>query len=258
MRLEQAFWNLLRNAVKFTPHGGSVIVRTRNEAVGSISVEVSDTGIGFEQKDSHKLFDAFEQGGRHITRQFGGLGLGLAIGSAILVAHGGTIRAASTGANLGATFTLALPLRPPVEISVAIAAPVAPIVEGSPSTAYLAVVEDHKDTRKVLQLYLRAAQHEVTAVENAQQALEFAAVQEFDLVISDLGLPAEGGGFEMMRRLRDRHGLRGLAVSGYGMVEDVARSQAAGFSHHMTKPLNLVRLKELIAEVSDEAWVTAK
>jgi PAS domain S-box-containing protein len=253
VRLEQALWNLIRNAIKFTPAGGRVTIRTGNDARRNVWVEVRDTGIGFDPKDSHKLFDAFEQGGRHITRQFGGLGLGLAIGSAILVAHGGTIRAESPGHNLGATFTLALPLSLPVAIPAALAPPVALVAKKTRHLRIL-LVEDHKDTRKVLQLYLLAAKNEVTAAENAQQALEFAASQEFDVVVSDLGLPDEGGGFAMMRRLRDRHGLKGIAVSGYGMEEDVARSHAAGFSHHLTKPLNLGKLTALIAEVSDQSW----
>lgn len=253
VRLEQALWNLIRNAMKFTPTDGLVTIRTGNDARGQVWIEVHDTGIGFASKDSHKLFDAFEQGGRHVTRQFGGLGLGLAIGSAILVAHGGTIRADSPGLNLGATFTLTFPLRPPVTIPAVLAAPVA-LVPKEVRRLRILLVEDHKDTRKVLQIYLRAAKNEVTAAENAQQALEFAASQEFDVVVSDLGLPDEGGGFAMMRQLRDRHGLKGIAVSGYGMEEDVARSYSAGFSHHLTKPLNLGRLTALIAEVSDQSW----
>jgi signal transduction histidine kinase/ActR/RegA family two-component response regulator len=257
VRLEQALWNLIRNAIKFTPEGGRITIRTSNDARGEIRIQVRDTGIGFAPKDAHKLFEAFEQGGRHVTRQFGGLGLGLAIGSAIVVAHGGTIRAESPGHNLGATFTLTLPLRAPEVILAVLTAPVA-LASREARPVRILLVEDHEDTRKVLQMYLRATKNVVTAAENAQQALEFAGRQEFDVVISDLGLPDEGGGYAMMRRLRDRHGLRGIAVSGYGMEEDVSRSYAAGFSHHLTKPLNLGRLTALIAEVSNESWDQAK
>ncbi len=251
VRLEQALWNLIRNAIKFTPAGGRVIVTTGNPGPGRICVQVRDTGIGFEPHESHKLFDAFEQGGRHITRQFGGLGLGLAIGTAILVAHGGTIRAESRGPGLGATFTLELPLYLTVPV------PLLPVAAASPALKEIRrlrilLVEDHKDTRTMLQLYLQAAKNEVTTAESAREALEIAAGQEFDLVVSDLGLPDEGGGFALMSRLRDRHGLKGIAVSGYGMVEDVARSEAAGFSRHLTKPISLGTLKALIAEVSSQ------
>ena len=111
-------------------------------------------------------------------------------------------------------------------------------------------MEDHRDTRATLQRYLQAARNEVIAAGTAAEALEIAASGKFDLVISDLGLPDEGGGLAMMRLLRDRHGLKGIAVSGYGREEDVAQSHAAGFSHHLTKPFNLERLKGLILELS--------
>ncbi len=247
VRIEQALWNLIRNAIKFTPADGRVTIGTGNAAAGSIWVQVRDTGIGFEPQDSRKLFAAFEQGGGHITRQFGGLGLGLAIGTAILVAHGGTIRGESGGPDLGATFTLELPLRPPFAI---LRSPEIPAPPSSDEARRLRIllVEDHKDTRTALKICLRAVKNEVVAVENAQQAHEIAASQTFDLVISDLGLPDEGGGFAMMRRLRDEHGLTGIAVSGYGMEEDVARSLDCGFLYHLTKPINLDHLKVLIAK----------
>ena len=112
------------------------------------------------------------------------------------------------------------------------------------------LVEDHKDTRLTLQRYLQAAKNDVCAAETAPQALELAESQKFDLVISDLGLRDEGGGFALMRVLRERRGLKGIAVSGYGMAEDIAQSREAGFSHHLTKPISLDRLKKLIAEIS--------
>ena len=123
------------------------------------------------------------------------------------------------------------------------------VATGAPRLRIL-LVEDHKDTRATLQRYLQAGRNEVTATGTAAQALEIAANAKVDLVISDLGLPDEGGGLAMMRQLRDRHGLKGIAVSGYGMNEDVAQSLAAGFLHHLTKPFNLERLKSLILEVS--------
>jgi PAS domain S-box-containing protein len=251
VRLKQAVWNLIRNAIKFTPAEGRVTIRTGNTLAGSIWVEVCDTGVGFEPHDSHKLFAAFEQGGRHITRQFGGLGLGLAIGTAILVAHGGTIRGESCGINRGATFVLEFPLCPPLPALILPPAPVTPELKEARRLRIL-LVEDHKDTRTILKLCLQAAKNDVTTAETAHQALEFAASQEFDLVISDLGLPDEGGGFMLMSRLRERHNLKGIAVSGYGMEEDVTRCLAAGFSHHLTKPINPGHLKALIAEVAGQ------
>ena len=247
VRLQQALWNLIRNAIKFTQVGGRITIRSGNTTQPSVWVEVRDSGIGFTLGDSTKLFAAFEQGGRHITRQFGGLGLGLAIGTSIVTAHGGTLRAKSPGLNLGATFTLDLPLNPTV---VVLTSPTTAVLRTPGKTARMRIllVEDHKDTRTVLQHYLQSAQNDVTAVETAQEALEFAGRQIFDLVVSDLGLPDDGGGFELMRCLRDRHGLSGIAVSGYGMANDISRSREAGFAHHLTKPISLDRLKKLIAE----------
>jgi PAS domain S-box-containing protein len=250
VRLQQALWNLIRNAIKFTPARGHVTVRTRNAPGPAICVEVRDSGIGFEPHESQRLFAPFEQGSRKITRQFGGLGLGLAISTSIVQAHGGTIRAESRGENLGATFTIELPLAP---ISLPPnTAPGANDPDAAAPGARLSIllVEDHKDTRATLQRYLQAGRNDVTATGTAAQALEIAAVKKFDLVISDLGLPDEGGGLAMMRLLRDRHGLKGIAVSGYGMDEDIAQSHAAGFVHHLTKPFNLEKLKTLILEIA--------
>jgi PAS domain S-box-containing protein len=248
VRLQQVFWNLIRNAIKFTPDGGSISIRTGNSGADSIWIEVRDSGIGFQPDESHKLFQAFEQGGRHITRQFGGLGLGLAISMSILEAHGGSIRAESQGLNLGATFTIELPIRLSSTVNVA-STPSTPNAKEARRLRIL-LVEDHKDTRASLQLYLQRAKNEVKAAEGAQQALELAADNKFDLVVSDLGLPDEGGGLAMMRQLRQQYGLKGIAISGYGMEEDIVQSREAGFAHHLTKPISLERLKNLIGEIS--------
>lgn len=252
MRVQQALWNLIRNAIKFTPAGGEITLTTGNNGEESVWVQVRDTGIGFEPQETHKLFASFEQGGRHITRQFGGLGLGLAISSSILQAHGGTIRGESPGPNLGATFTIELPLRA-VSGTNGSASPHPPAAASTKKGRRLRIllVEDHNDTRNSLQRYLQAAKNEVTAAATAHEALALADREKFDLVVSDLGLPDEGGGLAMMRQLRERHGLAGIAVSGYGMDEDVAQSREAGFSHHLTKPFSLQRLKSLIVEVSN-------
>jgi hypothetical protein len=111
-RLQQVFWNLLRNAIKFTPEGGSIAVRTYNESGGWVVVEVADSGIGIERQRLSSIFTAFEQGGDNVTRRFGGLGLGLSICGALVDAHGGSVTAASQGPGKGSTFTVRIPLKP--------------------------------------------------------------------------------------------------------------------------------------------------
>ncbi len=242
IRIQQAMWNLIRNAVKFTPEGGEIFIRTE-DGERNFRLEVRDTGVGFEPSRREKIFQAFEQGSRQITRQFGGLGLGLAITKSVLEAHGGTVRAESEGPGKGARFTLEIPRkrgtasRPPMEVAPA----------AKPSRAFrILLVEDHKDTRVTMERWLRRAKHTVTAADSAATALEAAGAGEFDFVISDLGLPDQSG-IELMRELRRRHGLRGIAVSGYGMEDDVTRAHEAGFVHHLTKPVSLEKLGLLIA-----------
>ena len=249
VRIQQVCWNVLRNAVKFTPAHGVVTVTTGNENEHEAWVRVTDTGIGFTPEQAGRMFTAFEQGSRHITRQFGGLGLGLAITRSIMAAHGGSIDATSPGPGRGATFTLHFPLAA-VVAKKAGKTPAAKV----PATRSLRilVVEDHPDTRLCIQRLLEASRHRITAVPNAQKALEAAENTRFDLVVSDLGLP-DLTGHELMRRLRARSNIPGIALSGYGMATDVAQSRDAGFTHHLTKPVSLDQLKSFVAEFAAQA-----
>ncbi len=246
VRLQQALWNVLRNAVKFTPEGGSINIRTGNSGAESIWVEVADSGVGFPQEMEPDLFKAFEQGGRDVTRRFGGLGLGLAISHSIMESHQGSIRGASKGTGLGAAFTLRQPLGPADAAGAETPAAGNKNASGRAGMRIL-LVEDHKDTRTSMTNLLRRSRHVVTAVETAGQALAAAAAGPFDLVISDLGLPDQSG-LEMMSRLRDGYGLKGIAVSGYGMDDDVRRSHEAGFVQHLTKPIHMERLRQVIQQ----------
>jgi PAS domain S-box-containing protein len=246
VRLQQAIWNLIRNASKFTPPGGSLSVHMSNPAPGALAVTVRDTGVGFDPKSSAKLFEAFEQGGKHITRRFGGLGLGLAITKSIVDAHGGRVWAVSAGADRGATFTLEVPLKPCTgqecpDVREPAAAP------GQESGLRILFVEDHRDTRLSMEMLLRRQNHSVAAASTAQEALELASREKFDVVLSDLGLP-DMSGIELMQQLRDRFGLRGVALTGFGMEEDVVRSRAAGFTHHITKPIRLDQLRRVLRD----------
>lgn len=250
VRIQQVLWNLLRNAVKFTPPQGTISIHTSNTAPGHVLIEVTDSGIGFDAATSARMFNAFEQGSREITRQFGGLGLGLAISRSIAEAHGGMIRACSRGPGTGACFSLELPLLTQGKDPRAPAPTPPNSAENAPGLRIL-LVEDHKDTRMVLERVLRRQNHAVLAAADARAALELAESHAIDIVISDLGLPDQSG-LELMRQLRDRFGLRGIAVSGYGMDEDVAKSHSAGFVHHLTKPISVQRLRQLIALVQTD------
>jgi PAS domain S-box-containing protein len=247
VRLQQVLWNLLRNAIKFTPNGGSISATTSNLPGQKLQLEIKDTGIGFEPVTAGKLFQAFEQRGRGITRQFGGLGLGLAISRSIIEAHGGSIRAHSEGPGTGATFTVILPLRSTSEKP----APSRPSAGSTPvgRGCDILIVEDHADTRETLQRLLKRVGHSVTPTGSGREALEVARLSKFDLVISDLGLPDMSGN-ELMTQLRKRFRLTGIAISGYGMQDDVMRSREAGFVHHLTKPIEIEQLNALIAKIA--------
>ncbi|HEX8913650.1 MAG TPA: PAS domain-containing protein, partial [Humisphaera sp.] len=255
-RLGQVFWNLVKNAVKFTPAGGTVTVRTWNPSPDRVCVSVTDTGVGIDPAVLPHVFNAFEQGGAQVTRQFGGLGLGLAISRAITELHGGAIAAASDGPGTGATFTVELPT------AAALPAPVPPtsefsgVVSDAPKPeltpprgrAALLLVEDHESTGQVMRRLLTAEGYEVEWVATAAAAVHAAGRRRFDLVVSDLGLP-DGTGHELMRELRAVHGLRGIALSGFGMDHDVARGQESGFVRHLVKPVTVEVLDAAIRQV---------
>jgi PAS domain S-box-containing protein len=244
-RLQQTFWNLLRNAAKFTPEGGSIFIRTENSG-SLVRLEVRDTGVGIELEFLPRVFAAFEQGDAKITRQFGGLGLGLAICKAIMDIHGGAIRAHSDGPGTGATFTVELPVTFATEQEVVTAQPL-----GHNSAAghlRVLLVEDHPDTREVLARLLDAANYAVRTASSVEAALQLAAAERFDVVVSDLGLP-DGTGYDLMKQLRDRHGIKGIALSGYGMDQDQRRSREVGFLDHVVKPVNVSQLVAVIQRI---------
>lgn len=247
IRVQQVCWNVLRNAVKFTPERGTVTIRTGNDHHGNVWIRVTDTGVGFTYEQATRIFEPFEQGGRHITRQFGGLGLGLAITRSIMHAHGGGVEATSPGPHQGATFALRFPLLSTAAKQAAAEAARAPA--GVRPGLNILLVEDHKDTRACIQRLLEASSHRITSAGTAQDALDLAEKANFDLVISDLGLP-DLSGHELMRRLHARTGVPGIALSGYGMENDLEESRKAGFKYHLTKPVSFDRLKSFIAEFS--------
>jgi signal transduction histidine kinase len=252
-RLLQVFWNILNNARKFTPPGRPISVRTSNPGDnGAFRLEVADRGVGIDPALLPCIFNAFEQGDASFTRQFGGLGLGLAIARALVGAHGGSIRADSQGPGTGATFTVDLAtVAPPAPA----ATPDAPSSSGTPAAAppppaapiRLLLVEDHPGTLKLMTRLLAASGYDVRPADTVKSALAIADQSPIDFVVSDLGLP-DGTGLDLMRLLRDRHGLRGICLTGFGTEEDIARSKEAGFCQHLTKPVDFRTLDAAIRQ----------
>jgi PAS domain S-box-containing protein len=245
-RLQQVLWNVLKNAIKFTPPGGHIGVKVAIRPENLVTVQVTDNGQGIDPALLPRVFDAFEQGDPRINRQFGGMGLGLAITNAIVGLHDGTITAESPGLDQGSVFTLTLPLT----ASPAITGP--PRVRPpAPETAHswrILMVEDHADTSRMLSMLLRRRGYTVSTAATVAEAGETAARETFDLLISDLGLP-DATGYDLMRLIHEKHGLPGIAMSGYGMEDDLRRSREAGFREHIVKPVRIDQLMEAIQRV---------
>jgi signal transduction histidine kinase/response regulator RpfG family c-di-GMP phosphodiesterase len=237
-RLQQIFWNLIKNAVKFTPEGGRLGIRTANDE-GQLRVQISDSGMGIDAETLPKIFNAFEQGER--TR-LGGLGLGLAISKALVETHKGKLFGESAGKNQGATFTVSFPLAENHSGANAVNPPLSPAARKS---MRVLLVEDHEDTNRSLTSLLRRRGYFVQAARSVQGALELAAKERFDVLVSDIGLP-DGSGIDVMQALNSEHPVFGIALTGFGMEEDVRRSHAVGFHHHLIKPVDLNRLDALL------------
>ena len=244
-RLQQVFWNLLKNAIKFTPQGGCVGIRCRPDEK-HVVVEVNDSGIGIEAEALSRIFNAFEQAERSITQQFGGLGLGLAIGKALVEMHGGRIEAHSEGRDKGATFRVRLPLTAPAGVPHTPAAAPRQVVR----PLRILLVEDHGVTAKMMRMVLTSDGHSVETAGDVAAALELAGRHAFDLLLSDLGLP-DGSGYDLIRQLRQRgHTFPAIALSGYGQQDDIQRSREAGFAAHLTKPASREAIVAAVAEVA--------
>jgi signal transduction histidine kinase/CheY-like chemotaxis protein len=246
-RLHQVFWNLMKNAIKFTPAGGRVTVRSANPAPGQFVLTAEDTGAGIDPQILPVIFRAFEQGDTRRLQPSSGLGLGLSISKAIVELHGGTIRAQSAGPGLGATFT--------IELATVLPFPTTQMTESKPQPRTklhclrLLVIEDHEPTLVVLARLLRRQGHNVLTACTVKGALLLVSTHPFDLVISDLGLP-DGSGLDLMRQLAKDYGLRGIALSGYGMPEDHVKTQQAGFLAHLVKPINFEQLHQVLSQIA--------
>lgn len=248
-RLQQIFWNLINNAVKYTPSEGNISIATADsDKPGHIRVSFADSGIGISSERLGKIFGAFEQA--HGDRSTG-LGLGLAICRALAEMHGGSIEVASGGPGEGSRFTVELPVT--VNLPSA-AAPLSSPAQSSVTPLRILLVEDHTDTATALRRLLVKRGHKVQSAPNVTSAIQSMRDYEFDVLVSDIGLP-DGRGLELMPFFLKSAGERpvaGVAVSGYGMPEDIQRSRDAGFSDHLTKPVDISRLQKVLAELSSK------
>ncbi|MBL0420032.1 response regulator [Ramlibacter sp. AW1] len=230
-RMQQVVWNLVRNAVKFTPEGGRIELRTASED-DIFVLHCVDSGIGIDTEALPRIFGAFEQADQEVSGRFGGLGLGLAIARGLVLEHGGRIQASSAGRGQGATFTLRLPLhqaRTGTDEATGTGALPAPDTQGK----RVLLVEDNLDAAETIAMCLESFGWRVTHVATCAAALEAANGDSFDVVLTDLGLP-DGSGIDVGRALSPR--LPVVALSGYGASPDLRRSAMAGFSGHLVKP----------------------
>ncbi len=247
-RLQQIFWNLINNAVKYTPKNGVIRLETSNpEDEQLLRVEIVDTGVGIAADQLGNIFNAFEQ--VHADRS-SGLGLGLAICRVLSDLHGATLEARSDGPGHGSTFIFTVPvasldfnlpgLKNPSQKTIPEAVPLR-----------LLLVEDHPDTATTLQQLLRRRGYTVFLAQSMAEALVTMTQSECDVLVSDIGL-ADGSGLDLMPKFLKAAGSRpaaGIALSGFGMPEDIERSELAGFSFHLTKPVDIAHLQRVLVSV---------
>jgi signal transduction histidine kinase len=251
VRLQQIFLNLLKNAVKYTPEGGQITV-TSSVTGNNLIIAVADTGIGLLPEEITNIFKAFSQvrktsnGNTHRSE---GLGLGLAISQKLAELHAGQIRVASEGHGKGSVFSIELPLAQAVGEGAPDSPPADSPPSGSPmirNNIRILLVEDHEPTRTALTRLLMRRSYKVTTASSIAEARAMAEAGNFNLLVSDIGLP-DGNGYDLMDELRKRFNLQGIALTGFGMEQDVARSQKAGFVVHLTKPIRADSLENALA-----------
>lgn len=270
VRLQQVFWNLLKNAAKFTPANGTIKVTSQVDRVRNImALTVADTGIGLTPAEKDRIFAAFAQGDHVVTKgrhRYGGLGLGLTIAKSIVQQHRGDLLARSEGPGKGATFIVELPRHTAArqlssdvrtEDPVAIDAPPANGNIPAPERKKILLVEDHESTRLTLTALLQRRQYDVSGAASLAEARDLAADRSFDFLISDIGLP-DGSGLDLMQEMKSRRDIRGLALTGYGMEDDINCSLAAGFVAHLVKPISIDSLDRALAVLRGVPATTAE
>ncbi len=259
-RLQQAFWNVLSNAVKFTPEGGRLMVWLGRPDEDHVAVRVSDTGIGVAPEFLPRIFDRFTQQDSSASREHGGLGLGLAIVRHLVELHGGTVAAQSEGVGRGTTFTLTMPVRRDCEHQRSDAALVGETADDVTSRGKalagirILAVDDDADARDLLGIVLGSFGAEVVVVESAESALDRLRAESFDMLLADLAMPGTDGYalIEAVRLLPGKAGrVPAIALTAFSRQEERARALAAGYQAHLSKPFLPDQLAAAIA------WFTA-
>jgi PAS domain S-box-containing protein len=243
-RLQQVFWNIIKNAAAFTPKEGRIDIRTFNIA-SSVCIAFKDTGVGMSPETIQNLFRPFLGKAPANSPRSEGLGLGLAISQALIVEQGGEITARSEGIGAGSEFVVRLPLAQaapePVALPTALTAP----VEALTRPMRILLVEDHADSAKVLSKILSRLGYEVDTAGTSGSALDFYRSNQYDLVLSDIGLP-DGSGIELVQKMKGIKEVPAIALSGFGTEEDILRAQQTGYLHHLTKPVDIQQLQAAI------------
>jgi PAS domain S-box-containing protein len=254
-RLQQAFWNVMSNALKFTEKGGSISITVR-QGEDSVEIEVADTGAGIRRDMLPFVFDRFRQADSSTTRRHGGLGLGLAIVRHVVELHGGSVRAASPGEGHGSTFTIRLPIADQVsEASAPSAVPdaVGRLLAGGLEERTILVVEDDDDARELIAAVLRAAGARVITAATTQQGLDRVRFVRPDALVADLGLPLEDG-YTLLARFRKVYpDVPAFALTAYARASDRERVLAAGFQRHLIKPMDPKVLVDDLVSILSEA-----
>src|SRR5437660_1200295 len=248
IRLQQVFWNLINNAVKFTPPDGEITIRTFNDDCGRFHFEITDNGIGIERERLASLFTPFEQADPSVTRQFGGLGLGLAISKHLVDLHHGTIEAESRGRSFGATFKVTLDTLPEGVGKTDLGSRAS---KHPPKPLRILLVEDHRDTRYMLSRLLTHFGHHVLTADNIRNALNIISSENVEVLLCDIGLP-DGTGYEVIAEAKRKQRIKSVAITGFGTEEDIRRSKEAGFDLHLVKPIDLHELQEVLDQVGAE------
>ncbi|MBS1714725.1 MAG: CHASE3 domain-containing protein [Armatimonadetes bacterium] len=248
-RLHQVFWNIVRNAVKFSEPGAEVRIETRDLDGGQIEITVSDDGFGMDVETLDNLFEPFQQGAG--ASRFGGLGLGLSISKGLVLAHGGEIFGSSDGPGKGSKIKVVFPVRSATTFEHAPGGVVDSATEVKPLRVLL--VEDHVDTATIVARLFEESGYRISVAHDVAGAITMVEGSgPFDVMISDVGLP-DGTGYDLLARIRSSEAgqgtLRAVALTGYGMDEDVRRCREAGFDEHLTKPVDFTRLLKTVVRL---------